>query len=124
MNIALWIMQVGLAVAFAAVGVNHITRRGIESPGIAWMQDVPAPLLTTIGVLEILGAIGLIVPALTGIAPILTPLAASALALLMALAAIFHLRRPGETMNAIFNVVLGLVAAFVAYGRFVLEPFA
>jgi hypothetical protein len=38
-------------------------------------------------------------------------------------AAVFHLRREGETMNAVSNAVIGLVAAFVAYGRFVLEPF-
>jgi hypothetical protein len=63
-----------------------------------------------------------VVPAATKILPILTPIAASALALLMLFAAIFHARRPGELPNVVFNVVPGLLALFVAYGRFVLEP--
>lgn len=68
------------------------------------------------------GAIGLILPAATKILPILTPIAATALAVLMVFAVIFHLRRPGEMQNVVFNLVLGGIAAFIAYGRFVLEP--
>lgn len=124
MDIALWIVQVLLAVAFIGVGFGHATGKGMDRPGLEWTQAVPPGLLTTIGVLEILGAIGLILPAITGIAPILTPIAAAALTILMACAAAFHLRRAGETRNAISNIVLMLVAAFVAYGRFFLEPFS
>jgi hypothetical protein len=76
-----------------------------------------------IGVLELLGAVGLVLPAVTGILPLLTPLAAAMFALLMAFAIVFHARRPGEVSNIAFNVILGAVALAVAYGRFVLEPF-
>jgi crotonobetainyl-CoA:carnitine CoA-transferase CaiB-like acyl-CoA transferase len=81
------------------------------------MSDVSKPLLTTIGVLEILGGVALILPWATGIATFLTPLAAIAFVVLMILAAIFHARRPGEATNIAFNLVLGVVAAFIAWGR-------
>jgi hypothetical protein len=88
------------------------------------MLAVPKPLLTTIGILEILGAIGLVVPWATGILPWLTPLAAICVVVLMVLAVIFHARRPDEMSILVFDVVMGLVAAFIAYGRLVLVPFS
>lgn len=122
LDLVLWVVQIGLAVVFAGAGLAHATRRDRPRRGMEWMQAVPAPALTTIGVLEIMGAIGLVLPAATGILPVLTPIAASLLALLMSSAAILHLRREGEMTNVVFNVVLGLLALVVAYGRFVLEP--
>ncbi len=86
-----------------------------------WPADVSPGLLTFTGVAEILGAIGLILPALTGILPWLTPLAALGLAVIMLLAAIFHLTRR-EYQNIVVNLVLLVLAAFVAYGRWVLVP--
>lgn len=124
MDIVLWVIQIVLALGFLGAGVIHATRRDQASGRMAWMLAVPKPLLTTIGVLEIAGAIGLVLPAITGILPWLTPLAAAALALLMVFAAVFHLRRPGEQFNTVVNLVLGVLAAVVAYGRFVLVPFA
>ena len=88
------------------------------------MVAVPKPLLTTIGVLEIAGAAGLVLPHATGIFPWLTPLAAALLALVMVFAAMFHLRRDGEGMNVVANLILGSLGAFVAYGRLVLAPAA
>ena len=117
MEIALWIAQVVLALALVGAGLNHATRRDKAAGGMAWMLSVPKPLLTTIGILEILGAIGLVAPWATGIATFLTPLAAIAVVVLMVSAAVFHLRRGGETTNAVFNLVLALVAAFIAWGR-------
>jgi uncharacterized membrane protein len=117
MDIALWVAQIALALVFLAFGVTHSTRRDQALDRQAWMLDVPKPLLTTIGVLEILGATALVVPWVTGIAPWLTPLAALAFVVLMVCAAVFHLRRPREAPNAVFNVVLGLIAAVVAWGR-------
>lgn len=73
--------------------------------------------------LELAGAAGLVLPPVTGIALWLTPLAAALLALVMVFAAVFHLRRAGEGMNAVMNVVLGALAGFVAYGRLVLAPY-
>ncbi|MEK6224809.1 MAG: DoxX family protein [Chloroflexota bacterium] len=82
-----------------------------------WAADVPDSLKGFIGVAEVLGAIGLIVPAATGILPWLTPLAAIGLAALMVLAALFHITRR-EWPNVVFNVVLGAIAAFAAYARY------
>lgn len=118
MDVALWIAQILLALMFVGVGITHATRRDRATGRMAWMLAVPKPLLTTIGILEILGAVGLVLPWATGILPGLTPLAAIAVAVLMVLAAAFHARRPGEVPNIAFNAVLGLVAAFVAWGRF------
>lgn len=85
------------------------------------MGAVPKPLLTFIGVAEILGGVGLIAPAATGILPWLTPLAAAALALVMLLARGFHAMRR-EYPNIVNNLVLLAVAAFVAYGRWMAAP--
>jgi hypothetical protein len=74
-----------------------------------------------IGILEVLGAVGLILPALTDILPILTPLVAVGLTLTMVGAAITHFRR-GEYPNITMNLVLMALALFIAYGRFVLLP--
>jgi DoxX-like family len=122
-DIAIWIAQILLGVAFIAFGLNHAVNYASASqrPQMAWMTAVGRDRMRLIGTLEILGAIGVIVPAVTGILPWLTPVAATALALLMLAAAIFHLRR-GESSAVIFNVVLGLLALFVAFARFVIEP--
>jgi uncharacterized membrane protein YphA (DoxX/SURF4 family) len=117
MDLVLWIVQILLALAFLGAGFMHATRRDRATGRMAWMLAVPKPLLTTIGILEILGAIGLVAPWATGIATWLTPLAAIALVLVMVLAAGFHARRPGEMPSVAFNLVLGLVAAVVAVGR-------
>ena len=87
------------------------------------MTAVGRDRMRIIGVLEVLGAIGLVLPALTGILPWLVPTAAAALAVLMVAAAVFHLRRPGEGRNIAVNSVLGLLALVVAIGRFAIAPF-
>ena len=122
LNIVLWILQFLLALAFLAAGVNHATRPDRPRPGMEWMLAVPKPLLRTIGILEIAGAIGLVVPAATGIAPWLTVVAAACLALLMVLAAVFHARRPGESRNAAGNLAFGGLALVVLVGLLVAAP--
>jgi uncharacterized membrane protein len=84
---------------------------------MAWTNDFSAGTVKLIGAFEILGAIGLIVPAVTGIAPILVPLAALGLVVVMLGAAVVHTRRK-ESQVVIFNVILLLLAAVVAWGRF------
>jgi uncharacterized membrane protein len=123
MDIALWIAQIVLAIGLLATGLTHATRVDQATGRQIWMKAVPRPLMTTIGVLEILGAIGLVLPGLTGIQPWLTPLTASLVVVLMVLAIAFHARRSGELPNIAFNIILGAIAAFIAYGRYVLEPF-
>jgi hypothetical protein len=125
MALALWIIQVVLSLVFLAWGGAHIFRFEdlAASPRSGWVRAVGKANLRAIGVLEILGAIGLVLPAATGILPWLTPLAAAMLALLMVFASAFHARRPGEALNIVLTVVLGVLSLAVAWGRFVVEPF-
>jgi len=118
-NIALWIVQGLLALVFGASGVVKATRdrKRLFDDGITWVEDFPASAVRAIGVLEILAAVGLVLPAVTGIAPVLTPLAAVGIALLMAGAAVVHGRR-GEIAFLGVIAVLFVAAAFVAWGRF------
>ena len=119
MNIALWIVQGLLALVFGGSGVVKATRdrKRLFDDGITWVEDFPAWAVKTIGVLELLAAVGLILPAMTGIAPILTPLAAAGIALLMAGAGVVHVRR-GEIAFLGVIAVLFAAAVFVAWGRF------
>jgi hypothetical protein len=126
MDLAIWVLQIILALAFLSVGYVHAFafERGVASPRTAWMADVGKQNMRVIGSLEILGAIGLVLPAATNILPWLTPLAAALFALLMVFAIVFHVRRGNEVPNIVFNIILGVLAAVVAYGRFVVEPIA
>ncbi len=121
MNTVLWILQVVVGIMFILAGVNHGFRQETAKQMMAWMQAVSSGLLTFIGIAEILGGLGVVLPALTNILPVLTPIAAAGLTLIMILAMIFHFRR-GEYQAIVVNLVLGALAAFVAYGRFVLVP--
>ena len=90
-------------------------------PKMAYMEDFSQGTIRTIGLLELLTAIGLILPALTGILPFLTALAAVGLVLTMIGAMLTHLRRK-EYSAIIMNLVLLLLSAVVVYGRFVAYP--
>lgn len=119
MNIALWVVAGLLALAFLAAGLMKLTRprEKLAASGLAWTEDFSDGAVKGIGALELLAAIGLILPAALGIAPVLTPLAALGLVATMIGAAVVHARR--KEMQAIpINVVLLLLAAFVAWGRF------
>jgi hypothetical protein len=83
----------------------------------------PLALLRFIGIAELAGAIGIILPALTRIAPVLTPLASSGFVIVMASAAILHFVR-GEWGEVVVVIVLGALAYFVAWGRFKRAPIA
>jgi uncharacterized membrane protein YphA (DoxX/SURF4 family) len=123
MSSALWVLQVILALAFLAAGANHAFRydQMKSRPRMGWVGAVSRPMMTFIGICEMLGGIGLILPALTGILPWLTPLAGLGLAAIMLLAGVFHAARR-EYPAIIFNTVMLVLAAFVAYGRFVVVP--
>ncbi len=123
MNIALWIVQILLALAFAMAGIMKVTQPIVRLEGRmgGWVNDVGPRGVRLIGTLEILGAIGLILPAVTGILPWLTPVAATGLALTMVGAMITHGRR-GEYSSIGVNLVLLVLALFVVYGRFVIVP--
>jgi uncharacterized membrane protein YphA (DoxX/SURF4 family) len=120
MNVVLWILAALLAAMFLAAGAGKLVQskeKLAASPNMAWTEDFSPEMLKLIGALEVLAAVGLILPAALDIAPIIVPLAAVGLVLLMIGAAITHARR-GETKNIIINVVLLAMAAVVAWGRF------
>lgn len=121
---ALWTVQVLLALAFTMAGVMKATQP-IEALAaqMPWAGDVPAALVRFIGVSELLGGIGLVLPSATRIQPRLTPIAAAGLVLVMILAALFHASR-GEWGGLVPNAVLGGLAAFVAWGRWKAAPIA
>ena len=119
MNIALWVVQAVLALVFGQAGLMKLTQP--KEKLLARMhslEDLAPTMVKGIGALELLGAIGLILPQLSGILPWLTPLAALGLVLTMLGAMATHLRRH-EYQMIVVNLVLLLFAAFVGYGRFV-----
>ncbi|CAL9351913.1 hypothetical protein SUDANB121_00496 [Nocardiopsis dassonvillei] len=126
MNTALWIVAGLLATAyfFGGGGKVVMNKEKIFAAGASahWVEDFRPGTVKAIGVLEVLGAVGLVLPPLLGIAPVLAPLAAVGLALIMVGAAITRLRRREFRLMALDLVYLAL-NCFVAWGRFVAEPF-
>jgi uncharacterized membrane protein YphA (DoxX/SURF4 family) len=114
-------VQVLLAGMFVLAGVMKAFQYERAKASLPWVKDVPRGLVTFIGISELLGGLGLLLPVLTGILPWLTPLAGAGLALIMILAIGFHAsRREGPAIG--FNSVLLALAAFVAYGRLLIVP--
>src|SRR5213076_1917499 len=105
MNIALWVVQVLLALMFLFHGRTMWSPSEKVQSGMAYIMAVPTGLRRFIGVAEILAGVGLILPAATGILPVLTPLAAAGLVILMVCAIIFHIPRQ-EYPNIGFNLFL------------------
>ncbi len=119
MNIVLWIVQGILAFMFLMVGAMKMMRTKEQMAGqMAWVEDFSQGQIRGIGMLEVLGALGLILPGITGILPILAPLAALGLALTMVGAFFTHLRRKELVPMGMMNLMLLAMAAFVAFGRF------
>lgn len=118
MNVVLWIVTIVLALAFLAAGLMTLTRskEQLVASGQAWVEGFGPGTIKAIGVAEVLGAAGLVLPALAGTALVLVPLAAIGLSLLMVGACMTHLRR-GETPQIVVNVVLFALAVLVAWGR-------
>ena len=122
LNLALWIVAGILAVVFLVASSTKLfvpkeKLAGMGGAASRWVEDFSPGALKAIGALEFLAAVGLIVPAALGIAPVLVPLAATGAVLLFAGAVIMRLRR-GERATIIGNLVYLAMAAFVAWGRF------
>lgn len=119
-DIALWIAQGLLALVYLAAGGLKVVRareKLVASGNFDWMKDSSDVGVKAVGLVEILGALGVILPWLTGIAPILTPIAAIGLVVVQIGALRVHLVR-NERQPLPANVLLLLLAAFVAAGRF------
>ena len=119
MNVVLWIIASLLGAAFLTAGLMKVSqpKEKLAAAGMDWTADFSANTVKLIGGLEILAAIGLILPAVVDIAPVLVPLAAVGLVLIMAGAAITHTRRKEFPMIAV-NLVIFILAALVVWGRF------
>lgn len=119
MNIALWVVAGLLAVLFLASGTTKIVRskEKLVASGMGSLTGFSPGMIKLIGLLEVLAAVGLILPALLDIAPVLVPLAAVGLAALMAGALVIHLRRR-ENQAVVATLALCAVAAFLAWQRF------
>jgi hypothetical protein len=114
LNVVLWCVQVFLALFFLGAGVPKLTGRGIKR----WtgFSDLPRGLVVFIGVAEVLGALGLVLPMAAGILPWLTPLAALGLAITVLLASGFHLRAD-ERLAALETGIWAGIAGAIAVGR-------
>ena len=120
MNLALWIIAGVMAAVFLLAGTNKLfipREKLAKAPGGGWVNDFSAGFVKALGAVEILGAIGLIVPAALDVAPILGPVAAVGLATIMIGAAIVTSRRH-ESKHALLNLTYLALIAVVAIGRF------
>lgn len=126
MNTLLWIFQILLCIEFLASGINKSTlsEKALVAKGQTGVEGLPAGLIRFIGISEILGSIGIIIPWLTRIRPVLTPVTAVCFAFIMIPASVIHFKRyqrsgiKKELGNVTINTITFLMSAFVAYGRF------
>ena len=122
MSVVLWIVQVLLALAFLLAGFMKLTQpTSTLNKRMAWTAAVPIGFVRFIGMAELLGGIGLILPMLTGVLPWLTVAAAIGLSIVMVSAATFHLSRH-EPSRVPGNVVLLVLALIVIVGRLAIVP--
>jgi hypothetical protein len=119
MDTALWIVQALLAALFLATGMTKLTQPRVKMAAgpMVWAEDVTDRQFRTIGLLEVLGAIGLLLPTSLGIAEVIVPLAATGLALTMVGAIVTHIRL-GETDRLAVPVITLALTLFVAVERF------
>ena len=123
LNITLWVLQALLAVLYLMAGYQKaFGDLEVVVKTIFWVAYTPAPLVRFIGICELLGAAGLILPAALKIRPQLTTLAAAGLSTIMLLANLMHIYR-GEYYVLPMTLLLFALAAFVTYGRWKLAPF-
>jgi uncharacterized membrane protein YphA (DoxX/SURF4 family) len=118
MNVALWIVQVLLAALFLFAGVMKLV---VSIESMQGPMPMPGVFLRFIGVCEALGGLGLLLPGLLGIATWLTPLAAVGLVIIMIGATAVTIAG-GDLVASLIPAVVGVAAAFVAYGRWRLAP--
>ncbi|MFC5702678.1 DoxX family protein [Cohnella faecalis] len=116
MNIALWIAQGILGLIFIMAGMMKAFQYEKAKEGMPWVKEYSKGLVIFIGLSELLGGLGVILPYATGVAPSLTPIAAIALGIVMILAAGFHAKRK-ENQAIGMNILFLALAIFVAVGR-------
>lgn len=121
MNTIIWVAQIVLGLAFIGAGfVKSTQSRAKLQPNMPYVEDFSDGQIKGIGILELLGGLGLILPSVTGILPWLTPLAAAGLVIIMVGAVYTHWRR-NEMPTAAPSIVLLALSLFVLYGRAIAE---
>ncbi|MBT1690793.1 DoxX family protein [Dawidia soli] len=124
LHIALWVVQALLSFTLLWASAVKLFQPADEVAAMwPWAAEVPVAVLKLTGIVDLLGGLGLILPALLRIQPRLTPIAAVGVVVLMFCASVFHVVR-GEGSQIGFNVVFAMLSAFVAWGRFRKAPVA
>jgi uncharacterized membrane protein len=118
-----WVVQIVLGVYFVVIGVMHFAVPEGLPDQMAWMYDLPTWLHVVSGTAEILGGLGLVLPAATRVRPHLTPLAAAGLATVMVGAALWHVPR-GEMPNVALTLAVAVVLLWLAWVRWRSHPIA
>ncbi|WP_085871409.1 MULTISPECIES: DoxX family protein [unclassified Nocardioides] len=124
-NTWLWILAGFLAAIFVGTGLLKLTtpRDRLVASGMGWAREFSQEQIRLIGIAEVLGAIGLVVPPLLGIVPLLSPVAASCLALGMAGATAVHIRRREFLPDALRSLAVVVLCVVLAAYRFGPQPF-
>jgi uncharacterized membrane protein YphA (DoxX/SURF4 family) len=122
MNIALWAIQILAGLLFILAGAMKVSQP-IEklAKQMTWVNSYSSAFVRFIGAAELLGGLGLIIPAATGILPWLTPVAAAGLVIIMIGASAYHFQH-GENNRAPMTLVLLVLTALIVVGRFVIQP--
>jgi uncharacterized membrane protein YphA (DoxX/SURF4 family) len=121
MNTTLWVLQCITALAFMYSGINKsiLSEQKLVLSGQTGVEGLSLPFIRFIGISEILGSIGVVLPVLLNVLPVLTPLSAIGFAIIMVPAAMIHYKRH-ENRNVMTNCILFMISLFIAYGRIVL----
>ncbi len=124
LNISLWILQALLAATLIWAAMMKLGKSPQELAAMwPWAGEVSPTLVKLTGIVDLLGGLGLILPALLRIKPALTPVAALGVVALMICASVFHITR-GEASQIGFNVIVAAIAGFIAWGRLRKAPLA
>jgi hypothetical protein len=117
MTVALWIVTVFAAIAFFGTGSlkAFVPKPRLRSMGLAWTDDFSVPAIRLLGVAELAGAVGLIVPLATGILPLLSPIAALCLAILMIGAISVHVRRRENFAPSLVMLIVSIASAVLGF---------
>lgn len=115
MIIALWIINILLAIAFLGAGGMKLARpkTALQTSGMGFVEDYSAAAVKGIGAVEVVGALGLILPLATGIASILAPIAAAGLAVTMLLATLVHVRRKESVTPSLVLMIFALASTVI-----------
>ncbi|MHA7984215.1 DoxX family protein [Rathayibacter sp. CAU 1779] len=116
MTIALWIVNILLALAFLAAGGTKLLQPKAKlAPAMGWVEDFATPSVKLIAAAEVVGALGLVLPLFTGIATILAPIAAVCLAIIMVGAVVVHIRRKEPVLPALVLGIVSIASAVLGF---------